>query len=199
MWYSESQLPPLDSSQFRVNAEQAANEPSTDSGEVWSQKEMEKVDSPGDLFALPDPGWAPGTGRLYIWEETVKLIQERPFWGYGLDTLAFYFPQNDVNMIANMWEYGVLVTKPHNFYLALAYGSGVPALMVLLSLFMLHFYHSGRYLLTAPRNKNLAQPAAVFLFFCAFAVQWLFNDAVLGSASIFWIITGIGVSLNRTL
>jgi len=151
------------------------------------------------IFNLPSPGWAPGTGRLYIWGQVLELIEARPWLGYGLDTLPYYFPQNDVNKIAGLWDYKTLVDKPHNFYLAVAYGLGIPALLALLALFLLHFYHTGRYLLAAPRGPQLVFPTALYLFFSAYLVQWLFNDSVVGSAQIFWILTGVGVSLNRTL
>ena len=151
---------------------------------------------PEDNFELPEPGWAAGSGRAYIWGETWRLIQERPILGYGQGTLPYYIPQNDINKITGLNSYSTLISKPHNMYLGMAYGSGIPAMVVLLVLFMLHFYHSGRRLLRAERNDSLVLPAALFLFFCAFIVQWLFNDTVVDAGAIFWILLGAGVSLN---
>jgi hypothetical protein len=150
-----------------------------------------------DTFSLPASAMSGLSGRLYIWKETIKLIEVRPLSGYGLDTLAYHFPHNDINMIAGMGSYGNIITKPHNIYLGIAYGSGIPAMLALLALFLLHIYHTGRRLWLAERSENLALPAAIFLFFCAFAVQWLVNDSVIGSSAIFWTLLGIGVSLNN--
>jgi O-antigen ligase len=149
-----------------------------------------------DYFKLPAAGWYALTGRTYIWQETLKLIKARPILGYGQDTLAYYFPQNDINKIAGVDSYDALATKPHNFYLGMAFGSGIPALLAMLALFIIHFYHTSRRLLRAERNQAIIFPAALFLFFCGFTVQWLVNDSVIGSAVIFWTLLGVGVSLN---
>jgi hypothetical protein len=154
---------------------------------------------PADTFNLPAPGWSAGTGRSYIWSETLKLILKRPLLGYGQGTLAYYFPQNDINKIANMNDYTTLITKPHNMYLEVAYGSGLLAGLALLALFIMHFYHTGRRLLNAAPNQDRVLAAALFLFFCAFAVQGLFNDVFVDGAAIFWILLGAGVSVNHEL
>ncbi len=150
-----------------------------------------------DEFNLPEASWGAGTGRVYIWGETLKLIKARPLLGYGQGTLAYYFPQNDINNIAEMGGSDQLVSKAHNMYLDIAYGSGLPALLALLALFFLHFYHTGRGLWRSERNGSPVLPAALFLFFCTFAVQWLFNDMVVDSSAIFWTLMGAGVSLNK--
>ena len=150
----------------------------------------------GEEFSLPQPGWSAGTGRVYIWRETINLTLERPFIGYGPGTLAYYFPQNDINKVANMNDYNTLITKPHNMYLGVAYGLGIPALLGLLILFLLHFYFTGRYLWRTELNQNHVFPAALFLFFCAFAVQAMVNDTVIDAGAIFWILMGAAVSLN---
>lgn len=149
-----------------------------------------------NYFQLPTPGTSAGSGRAYIWAETLKLIKERPLFGYGQDTLTYYFPQNDIYKVAGLGSYRKVTSKPHNWYLGIAYGSGIPALLSLLALFGLHFYYSTRKLLQEQSNEAKVFPAALYLFFCTFAVQWLFNDAVLGSTAIFWVLLGIAVSLN---
>ncbi len=151
---------------------------------------------PTDYFQLPAPGISAGTGRVYIWSETMQLIKEKPIVGYGQDTLAYYFPQNDINKIAAIDSYSTLVTKPHNMYLGMAYGAGVPALLALLALFLRHFYYTGKRLLKGEHDDEVILPTALFVFFCTYIVQWLFNDSVVGSAAIFWVLLGVGVSVN---
>jgi hypothetical protein len=150
-----------------------------------------------DEFQLPDKGWGTGTGRLYIWEETLKLIQVRPWLGYGPDTLVYYFPQNDVNKVSNLNKYSTLITKPHSMYLGIAFGMGIPALLALLALFLLHIYYTARNLWRASASQSLVFPAAVFLFFCAFVLQGIFNDLVVSSGAVFWTLLGAGIALNR--
>lgn len=152
---------------------------------------------PAPEFQLPQPGWSPGTGRTYIWSETLALTAERPWLGYGYGTLTYYFPQDDLNKVANMQDYNRLITKTHSMYMGAAFGLGFPALLILLSLFGLHFYFTGRSLWVRRQGTNYTFAVSLFLFFCAFTVQALFNDPVVDAGAIFWILFGVAVSLNK--
>ena len=152
---------------------------------------------PAPEFQLPQPGWSPGTGRTYNWSETLELTAERPWLGHGLGTLPYYFPQDDINKVSNLYSYSTLITKPHNAYLGIAFGLGIPALLLLLLLFGLHFYYTGRYLWQSRLNQKSIFPVSLFLFLCAFIIQALFNDPVVDAGAIFWILLGVAVSLNK--
>jgi len=159
----------------------------------------EAAQAPASEFKLPKPGWSPGTGRTYIWNETLKLTNERPWLGYGYGSLAYYFPQDDINKVANLKDYNRLVTKPHSLYMGIAYGLGIPALVVLLALFVLQFYYTGRRLWSTQLTSRHIFPASLFLFFCAFMVQALFNDPVVETGAIFWILLGVAASFNKEM
>lgn len=152
---------------------------------------------PAPEFQLPQPGWSPGTGRTYIWSETLALTAERPWLGYGYGTLTWYFPQDDFNKGANLQDYNRLITKPHSMYVGVAFGLGIPALLVLLSLFGLHFYSTGRHLWSPRLDTHHPFGVSLFLFFCAFSIQALFNDPVVDAGALFWILLGVSVSLNK--
>ncbi|WCK54282.1 O-antigen ligase family protein [Aneurinibacillus sp. Ricciae_BoGa-3] len=155
--------------------------------------------SPQDDFNLPQPGWSAGTGRTYIWKNTIELIKHRPLLGYGLDTLAYQFPQNDVNKISNLHDATTIVDKPHNMYLGLAFGSGVIALLAFLWLLVRHMWaylSVLRYRITNEKEKILA---ALFAGWCAYLIQGLFNDSINGTSLIFWILFGVSVSLIKEL
>lgn len=150
-----------------------------------------------DGVYLPASGRTAGSSRGYIWSETLDLIKQKPLTGYGQDTLAYYFPQNDIKKVAGIGSYNLLITKPHNAYLGIAYGSGIPASLALLALLFIHFYHTGRFLLRADKNEAIILPASLFFFFSVFAIQLVFNDSNIGSSSIFWPLLGIAVSLQN--
>lgn len=164
-----------------------------------SRGNISRGEAPVENLDLPAPGFAPGTGRFYIWEETWKIIRDRPWLGYGQGTLTYYFPQNDINKVASLWEYDLVVTKTHNMYLGMAFGSGVPASLALLILLLMYFYYSGRCLIKSGYGRITAYQAAFYLFCTAMAVQWLFNDVVVETGAIFWVLLGLGVSLTREL
>ncbi|MCR4436283.1 MAG: O-antigen ligase family protein [Clostridiales bacterium] len=147
-------------------------------------------------FDLPQPGVSAGSGRLYIWKHTARLILQKPFLGYGMDTIAYYFPQYDRDKIANLDSYSQMLSKPHSLYLAVAFGAGIPALAVLLLLFILHFISSLRGMLAEKEAGLFRLRLALLAFYIAFLIQWLFNDSILGTSAIFWVLTGIAASLN---
>ncbi|WP_035100238.1 O-antigen ligase family protein [Aneurinibacillus terranovensis] len=150
-----------------------------------------------DEFDLPQPGWAAGTGRVYIWEKTFELIKKRPLLGYGLDTLAYHFPQDDPNKISNLHDANVVVDKPHNMYIGLAFGSGILALIAFLFLMIRHFLHYISFI----RNRIVYEKekilAALFTGWCAYLIQAFFNDSIIGTAPIFWILFGVSVAVLR--
>lgn len=143
---------------------------------------------------LPPPGMAPGSGRLYIWSKTIALIIERPLLGYGMDTLAYHFPQNDPQKQAGLSTYSILIDKPHNYYLEVAFGAGLTALLSLLVLWGYVLRQTGRAAFQSPDHSRLA--AALLAFLAVFLLQWLANDSALGSSLIFWSLLGVAVSAS---
>lgn len=147
-----------------------------------------------DDFTLPARGWGLGTGRVYIWQETLQLIVKRPLLGYGLDSLQYFFPQNDPQKAAQLYDPELTVDKPHNMYLEIAYGSGIAALAILLLLFGRH----ARKILTNIKHIGLEPVSSSNLClnfaWVAFLVQAMFNDTTIGSAVIFWVLFGMSVA-----
>lgn len=142
---------------------------------------------------LPESGVGAGSGRIYIWEETWDLIKERPLVGYGLDTLPYHFPQNDTGIHANIESYKVIVDKPHNMYVGMAYGAGVIALLALVLLFNSILFQGIKGVLKTNHTMLI-----VLLIACTtFMVQGLFNDTISGTAIIFWVLLGNALALLK--
>ncbi len=149
-------------------------------------------DENGDLN-LPSFGTAAGSGRIHIWAETWILIKEKPVLGYGLDTLGYYYPHYDIENIENLT--GTLVDKPHNMYLALAFGSGIPALLTFLVL-VIFYLKKNLFLYSFKINTHQRIMLLCILGGClAYLFQGLFNDSIIGTAPLFWIILGISIPL----
>lgn len=150
-----------------------------------------------DDFNLPGISQSAGTGRLYLWQKTIDLIGQRPILGYGHDTLAYYFPQDDYYKVSNLGDYDEIVTKPHNFYLDLAYSSGVLSLLSLGMLLIIYFYFALRNLANDIKSGKLKVfQTALLAFVCAFLLQWMFNDSIIATSVILWVLLGVSVSLN---
>lgn len=149
---------------------------------------------PDETGVLSLPSYSPGldSGRLYIWTRTIDLIKEKPLLGYGLDTIGYYFPHYDLKgaTIAN-----TVVDKPHNMYLAMAFGAGIPAVLAFLVLVM-HYFKKNLFLYQENINTHRRVMLLCIVGGClAYLFQGLFNDSVIGTAPIFWIIFGVGVSM----
>jgi len=149
-------------------------------------------DETGNLN-LPSYGTGLGSGRVYLWTKTLSLIKEKPILGYGLDTIGYHFPHYDLNNVSNISS--GITDKPHNMYLALAFGSGIPALLALFALLIIYL-KKNLFLYSIEINTHRRIMLLCIVGGClAYLFQGIFNDSIIGTAPIFWIIFGIGVSL----
>lgn len=147
-------------------------------------------DNSFELPILPDPNWGPGTGRIYIWQETLKLVGDRPLLGYGIDTITYHFPHYQLEARGNLNEV-TIVDKPHNVYIGILYGTGIIG-FIMLAVFMLYIvkfvWNTLRY------GKEFSVLAILCL---SFAIQALFNDSTPAILCTFFILAGIGISRNE--
>ncbi len=150
----------------------------------------------GELPVFPPSGWSFGTGRSYYWQHTLELIKERPLVGYGLDTLAYTFPQFRADKAASLNDSGHMVNKPHNLYLGIAYGAGIPALLAFLALVAVVLWRHAR----AVWRRLELDPVHVALLpgIAAYLVQGLVNDSHIGYSAVFWIFLGAASNMLRT-
>ncbi len=137
-----------------------------------------------------------GSGRGYIWANTVELITDKPLLGHGANTMAYYFPHNNPNKNQRFMASRTIVDKPHNAYLGFTFNFGIPALLFLLYLFFAHLFLNLRQMVKI-RNitPQRVYQIAIITFLLAYWVQGLFNDFVIGSAPLHWVLFGLGISL----
>lgn len=152
------------------------------------------------LPQLPESRVGAGSGRLFIWENTFDLIKQRPLVGYGLDTFVYHFPQNDPDKIANLETHTVIVDKPHNLYINILYGTGSVALIALLALLASHLLKGIKVIISEKLDNAYSNVfMSLFIGWLAYLVQAVFNDSVIGSAPIFWVIFGVSVVITNNL
>lgn len=167
------------------------------------------MDNKGKNFSLePVESWGfkgherLGSSRGYIWSRSLPLLKNTLFLGYGPDTFAAYFPQNDIlgKMYAyygDMWQ---LVDKPHDLYLQIALNTGVISLLSVLILFGLYIVKSIRIYLKSDYNNLISQVGiSVFVAIVGYLGAALFNDSIVSVAPVFWVLLGIGVSINHLI
>lgn len=142
-----------------------------------------------------------GSSRGYIWSRTLPLLKNTLFIGYGPDTFPIYFPQYD--FIGKLKSYeigGIFVDKPHSLYLQTAVNTGGISLLAMLSLFGIYFVTS--FMLYIKENFTTFRSIAglsCFTAFCGYIVAGIFNDSTVSVAPVFWVLLGVGISINLCL
>lgn len=159
-------------------------------GRLTEIPEVEKLDLKGREYVVK--------GRIYIWSRTIPLLLNSIILGQGPDTYPVHFPQNDyigkLNGIGDMW---IIIDKPHNLYLQVGTSSGIVAMLAFLLLFAVYFLHSLKlYIKNSDFDFMVSAGIAFFAAFCGYAVAALFNDSVVSVAPVFWVLLGLGISIN---
>lgn len=140
-----------------------------------------------------------GSSRGYIWSRTIPLLDECIITGYGPDTYAFVFPQNDY--LAKYYSYGegfnIVVDKPHNLYLQIFMSSGLIALIAFLGICVFYLVDCLRlYALKKKYRMEQYFGISVMLAVVGYLAAGMFNDSTVSVAPVFWILLGTGAALN---
>ena len=154
-----------------------------------------KVGEPLSLAIERHPLDSLASGRGYIWRKSGELLlQENLLLGSGLDTLLYNFPFWTADR-ASSRRVGLLVDKPHNTYLQIGLGVGLPGLLLYLYMLGLHFVNYIRvYWRRGVQNSTDAVMLAIFAGWLAYLFQGLSNDSVLSNAPVFWVAFGLSVN-----
>ncbi len=140
-----------------------------------------------------------GSSRGYIWSRTIPLLDECLLIGYGPDTFAYVFPQND--LLAKYYAYGegfdITVDKSHNLYLQILISNGLVALIAFLVICGLYVVDCFRlYALKKQYRIEQIYGISVMLAVIGYLAAGFFNDSVVSVAPVFWILLGTGAALN---
>ncbi|MDP4086534.1 MAG: O-antigen ligase family protein [Bacillota bacterium] len=140
------------------------------------------------LPVLPKSAWTAGTGRIYIWKEALKLVAERPFFGYGLDTILYHFPDFNIEARANLSE-ATIVDKTHSLYVGVIYGTGIVGMIGFLGILIIIGWTALKEILRFKPTSGFIVPLC--MAWITYLIQALFNDSVLGVTSSFFTIGGV--------
>ncbi|MDG1842083.1 MAG: O-antigen ligase family protein [Crocinitomicaceae bacterium] len=125
-----------------------------------------------------------GSGRLKIWQITIKVIKKHPFLGVGPENLK---PSLQTEFKKDLNEYwrikGTTIDKAHNEYLHTASTIGIPALLILISIYFLSFRN-------LYDQKKKEKSFLIFIMITAYLIQATFNISVIAVAPVFWVLLG---------
>ena len=131
-----------------------------------------------------------GAGRIFIWKRVLKLIPQRPLFGYGLETLGIVFTEHFYSDIIERYNRLIIFDKAHNEYLNIAVTTGIPSLMV-----YLYFISN----IIKKAIKGISKNIMIIPLFCSiigYLVQGFFNISVVSVAYIYWIMLGILLNMS---
>ena len=142
-----------------------------------------------------------GSNRGYIWGRTFPLVKNYILVGAGSDNYPIAFPQDDFIAKSNAFrDPSIVVDKPHNLYLQIATNTGVISLLSVLFLCGIYII-SGLKLYSKTVFDSLEKylGASALISVIGYLSAGMFNDSVNGVAPLFWIIIGLGVSVNEKI
>lgn len=138
------------------------------------------------------------SARGYIWSRSLPLLKNTLILGTGPDTFSFDFPQHD--MLGKLYAYGttnMIISKAHNLFLQIGLNNGVVALVAFVILILIYLVDSFKlYALKNKYNEKQILGTILALSIIGYLFTGLFNDSVICVAPIFWILLGVGASVN---
>ena len=159
-----------------------------------------------DVYKYPSWGFEGretfASNRGYIWSRTIPLLKDTFFIGYGPDTYALHFPNDDyLGKLQSDFRINVLVDKPHNLYLQTAINTGVLSLVSLLAIFITYIVSSIKVYFSKNHYCNLLEITGIGIFFaiCNYLMMGFLNDSSVSVAPVFWVLLGMGISINMKL
>lgn len=138
-------------------------------------------------------------GKLWIWEHTLPMIRERPILGWGFSSILGRIPGIGTPSYNKIFGGGppVLIDVAHNDILQVLVGIGFLGLAAYLWVWVTALRAAAR----ASRNSSHApggvEAAGMLAAFVAYAVWLQFLWSHIGNANVFWVFTGIAVTLCR--
>lgn len=140
-----------------------------------------------------------GTNRGWIWSRSIPLMKNKILYGYGADTTAVVFPQNDyVGKLKVGSPINGIVDKPHNMYLNIGISTGVLSLVSMIIFYAIYLLNS-LFIYTKKNDiKNFTSRAgiAIFLGTCGFLIAALMYDNVVHVMPLFYTLLAMGLAIN---
>jgi O-antigen ligase len=143
-----------------------------------------------DLPILAPSDIGPASGRKYIWDHTLALMDGHYLFGYGLDTFMYRFPHFNEEARANFNSEQTIVDHTYNIFIEMYYSLGVAGL-VLFVLFTIYLIN----LLLATISQQLWPATILSIFSFAFIVQGFFNGSFIATSALAILFVGISTKL----
>lgn len=140
------------------------------------------------------------SNRGYIWARSIPMLLNNLVIGNGFDTFAAHFPQHDIIGKSMVWySTGVIIEKPHNFFLDIGLSAGVPALMAFLVFLFFVLSKSSKLISQDLTQYNNQLRLVLMMGVVSFLTCAQFNDSIVSVSIIFWVLLGLLMNLNSSV
>ncbi len=140
--------------------------------------------------------------RGYIWARTIPLLKNIKYalLGSGPDTFVIAFPNDDLVGLYNSGHDNEVITRPHCMYLQIAVQTGIPSLIAFLVFYGWYLIRSFRLYWKLQYDSYMAKMGvAVMVSVIGYLILGLTNDSCVAVSPIFFVLTGLGLGINRHL
>jgi putative inorganic carbon (HCO3(-)) transporter len=134
--------------------------------------------------------------RLYVWDKTLRLIGERPWFGYGLETFMLVFKQFNQEY-TEIFHDLVIIDRAHNNYLDIAFAMGLPGLAAYLAVLVSFLVYVWRLFKGLQDRSNKMLVLGILAGFCGYLINDLFIFSVVSVSPTFWSLMGLTLAAGR--
>lgn len=134
-----------------------------------------------------------GSGRMFVWKNTLKIVPNHFFNGIGVDN--FFYAFGDKPLYKQNKDDVIFFDKAHNEYLQKLVCEGIFSCITYISMLLVVFFSSVKKIF---KEKNYII-IGLFLSFVGYSVQAFFNISVIEVAPLFWIACGLLYDRNFKL
>ncbi len=135
--------------------------------------------------------------RLTIWQAAVPLLQVRPWFGYGPETLRNVFVTVYPPQLVYYQGRQAVVDRAHNLWLDVGLSSGLAGVLTLGAVLLAFFRLAGRGLRSARDVWTRALWTALLASVIGHLADLHFSFEVTVTATLFWLLLAIAAALGR--
>jgi O-antigen ligase len=136
--------------------------------------------------------------RGYYWRAGIEMLQERPFFGVGVDRYGAYFKQfREVGYSLN-YGYEISSTNAHNVFIQIFSTSGI-IVGILYLLLLFHIFKSGMQLVAHTKDDQLKISLTLLSAWLGFQAQSLISIDSIGVSVWGWLLGGCILGLANSL
>jgi tetratricopeptide (TPR) repeat protein len=164
---------------------------------TWAGLGMVALSGPLAVLWLGRLEQGSSAARLTIWQSTLELIRQRPFLGYGPDSLFLVFPRVFPPELVYYQGRQFFVDRAHNWLLDWAVTTGLLGLLALLSVLVAFIFIAQRAWREAATAERRALLAGAVAAVGANLTNNLVSFDVTATAATTWLLMGVVVALDR--